>query len=191
MVGTLALPERILVAKVILALARRDEAGRREVARLYAEAGYRAVTHSGTPHPPAVVARIACFHLDRIDLSPVDVATPINTPSPTPTPTPTPTSTSTSTPDEEGKDEARTRMSAGADVDVDVDVNVPVHEPEMKHMVSVLQGTVEVSVPDWIEQSRRLGGLLIGVGSQMGRPISLAKEWEPIARQLLEEHGQL
>lgn len=45
-------------------------------------------------------------------------------------------------------------------------------------------------MPDWIEQSRRLGGLLIGVASQAGRPISLAKEWEPIARHLLREHEQ-
>ena len=31
---------------------------------------------------------------------------------------------------------------------------------------------------------------MIGVASQAGRPISLAKEWEPIARHLLKEHEQ-
>ena len=59
----------------------------------------------------------------------------------------------------------------------------------MKSILRVLHGTVEVAVPDWVEQSRRLGGLLIGVANQAGRPISLAKEWEPIARQLLRDHA--
>ena len=40
-------------------------------------------------------------------------------------------------------------------------------------------------MPDWVEQARRLGGLLIGVGSQAGRPISLAHEWAPIAEEVL------
>jgi len=44
-------------------------------------------------------------------------------------------------------------------------------------------------VPEWVEQSRRLGGLLIGVSTSCGRPISLAKEWEPIARRLLKAHA--
>ena len=35
---------------------------------------------------------------------------------------------------------------------------------------------------------RRLGGLLIGVGSQAGRPLSLAAEWAPIAEEVLEGH---
>ena len=39
----------------------------------------------------------------------------------------------------------------------------------------VLQQTFEHAVPDWIEQSRRLGGLLIGVAAG-GRPVSLAHE---------------
>lgn len=54
---------------------------------------------------------------------------------------------------------------------------------------SVLQSTLETSVPDWIEQSRRLGGLLIGVASQAGRPVSLAKEWKPLALELLRQHA--
>ena len=47
----------------------------------------------------------------------------------------------------------------------------------------------KTSVPDWVEQSRRLGGLLIGVASQSGRPISLAQEWAPIAAELLNIHA--
>ena len=52
-------------------------------------------------------------------------------------------------------------------------------------VMRLLQSTIEHSVPDWIEQVRRLGGLLIGVSSQTARPISLAHEWAPIARQAL------
>ena len=52
-------------------------------------------------------------------------------------------------------------------------------------VIKVLQSTIEQSVPDWVEQGRRLGGLLIGVGSQTARPISLASEWAPIAREAL------
>ena len=51
--------------------------------------------------------------------------------------------------------------------------------------LQVLRQTLEHSVPDWIEQARRLGGLLIGVGSQAGRPLSLAHEWRPICEEVL------
>jgi hypothetical protein len=61
--------------------------------------------------------------------------------------------------------------------------------PEYKSIMRVLHGTVETSVPDWVEQSRRLGGLLIGVSNQAGRPMSLANAWAPLARQLLQEHA--
>jgi hypothetical protein len=57
-----------------------------------------------------------------------------------------------------------------------------------KSVHRALRGTVETSVPEWVEQSRRLGGLLIGVSSTAGRPVSLAQEWAPIARRLLEDH---
>ena len=52
-------------------------------------------------------------------------------------------------------------------------------------LMTLLQTTIEHSVPDWVEQARRLGGLLIGVSSQAGRPISLAHEWKPIAEEFL------
>jgi len=56
-------------------------------------------------------------------------------------------------------------------------------------IMKLLQSTLEKSVPDWVEQARRLGGLLIGVGSQAGRPISLAHEWAPIAEEVLASAG--
>jgi len=56
-------------------------------------------------------------------------------------------------------------------------------------VMKLLRSTIEVSVPDWVEQARRLGGLLIGVGSQAGRPISLAHEWAPIAEEVLASAG--
>jgi len=136
----MSLADRLTVAKVVVAL---SEGNVEEVARLYKDAGFRATTHSGVEWPPAVVHRIATFHLDRLDLSSVNVAQP-----------------------------------------------QPAQPREMRKIMKVLTNTIETSVPDWVEQSRRLGGLLIGVASQAGRPISLAKEWEPIARKLLKDHEQ-
>jgi len=52
---------------------------------------------------------------------------------------------------------------------------------DVMHMMKLVQERV---VPDWIEQARRLGGLLMGVSSQAARPISLAKEWESIAKKV-------
>jgi hypothetical protein len=60
----------------------------------------------------------------------------------------------------------------------------------MQPMIAVLQNTLEHEVPDWVEQGRRLGGLLIGVANQAGRPISLSREWAPIARRLLAAHPE-
>ena len=34
------------------------------------------------------------------------------------------------------------------------------------------------------------GGLLIGVGSQVGRPLSLAHEWAPLAKQVLDAEAR-
>ena len=57
-------------------------------------------------------------------------------------------------------------------------------------VLALFKSTLEKAVPDWVEQARRLGGLLIGVGSQAGRPISLAHEWAPIAEEVLSAaHG--
>lgn len=60
---------------------------------------------------------------------------------------------------------------------------------ECMPIMQVLKSTLETSVPDWIEQARRLGSLLIGVASQAGRPISLAHEWAPIAEEVLRQRG--
>ena len=64
--------------------------------------------------------------------------------------------------------------------------------PQYMPVMTLLRSTIEHSVPDWVEQGRRLGGLLIGVGSQAGRPISLASEWAPIAEEVLraENNGE-
>jgi hypothetical protein len=41
-----------------------------------------------------------------------------------------------------------------------------------------------------VEEARRLGGLLMGVSVQAARPISLAKQWESIARQSVKEFDE-
>ena len=134
MVGRLSTAERTAVARVVRGLHARDAAA---VVREYNDAGYRACWHSGEPHGAAVTYRLATFHLDRIDLSPVVVS-----------------------------------VARGGTMPV----------------LRLLQSTIEHAVPDWIEQARRLGGLLIGVGSQAGRPLSLAAEWAPIAEEVLKGH---
>ena len=137
MVGRLTPHDRGNIARVLVALRAKDE---RRVAQIYDAAGYRACWHSGEPHNAAVIHRLATFHLDRVDLSPVAAR--------------------------DGKG-----------------------EPKMAVM-KVLTGTIEHAVPDWIEQARRLGGLLIGVGSQVGRPLSLAHEWAPLAKQVLDAEAR-
>ena len=47
----------------------------------------------------------------------------------------------------------------------------------------VFESLRERKIPSWIEEGRRLGGLLIGVSAQAGRSISLSKQWAPIAKQ--------
>ena len=154
MVGRLSNLERASIARVVLALEKGGEAGKREVAEIYWQAGYQACWHSGEPHGVDAVHRFATFHLDRIDLSPVKIA-------------------ATATDAAKGA----TGGAPGA---------VAAEAPTMPIM-KLLQSTIELSVPDWVEQARRLGGLLIGVGSQTARPISLAREWAPIAREVIAE----
>jgi aarF domain-containing kinase len=131
MVGRLSEGDRQCIARVVLGLAAGDVAA---VVDEYRRAGYRACWHSGRPHADAVVHRFATFHLDRINLAPVQATT---------------------------------------------------DGPPMPVM-DVFRSTIEHAVPDWVEQARRLGGLLIGVGSQAGRPISLSHEWAPIAAEVLQ-----
>jgi hypothetical protein len=152
MVGRLAPAERASIARVVLALAKGGDAAKHEVAEIYQQAGYRACWHSGEPHGVEAVHRFATFHLDRIDLSPVRIASPVPAGA------------------------ADTAAAAGNE-------RAPHHMP----ILQLLQSTIEHSVPDWVEQARRLGGLLIGVGSLTARPISLALEWSPLAEQVLAQ----
>ncbi|KAL7517784.1 hypothetical protein ACHAWX_002675 [Stephanocyclus meneghinianus] len=54
-------------------------------------------------------------------------------------------------------------------------------------VLELLRGTRERAVPSWVEEGRRLGGLLQGVCVQAARPISLAKEWSSIAKDALKQ----
>ncbi|KAL9182297.1 hypothetical protein ACHAXT_012949 [Thalassiosira profunda] len=53
--------------------------------------------------------------------------------------------------------------------------------------LELLRNTRELTVPSWVEEGRRLGGLLVGVNAQAARPISLSKEWRPIAKEALRK----
>ena len=159
MVGRLTETQRRTIAKVVLALAK-GKAGKQEVADIYWTSGYQACWHSGEPHGVDAVHRFATFHLDRIDLSPVRVGAQ---------------TVSASTPEK----------TAGSSSSVAGAPTATTPAGKLMPVVELLQSTVELSVPDWVEQARRLGGLLIGVSSQTARPISLAKEWSPIAERVL------
>jgi len=67
---------------------------------------------------------------------------------------------------------------------------ITLEDGETVEIVDVLKNTREVSVPSWVEQGRRLGGLLQGVSAQAARPISLAKEWKLIAKDALRQSQQ-
>ena len=54
---------------------------------------------------------------------------------------------------------------------------------ELVHAIDVFH------VPDFLVKVRQVGRLLMGVSAQSARPISLAKEWEPIAKQVLQEYS--
>jgi len=61
---------------------------------------------------------------------------------------------------------------------------------ETVDLMELLQSTRERVVPSWVEEGRRLGGLLMGVNAQAARPISLAKEWRPIAKEALRKNNK-
>lgn len=58
---------------------------------------------------------------------------------------------------------------------------------ETVDLMKIMQAHRERAVPGWVEEGRRLGGLLMGVNAQAGRPISLAKEWRTIAKEALHK----
>jgi aarF domain-containing kinase len=57
----------------------------------------------------------------------------------------------------------------------------------MIDMMEILKSTQETSIPMWVEEARRLNGLLLGVAFQAQRPVSLAREWKSIARQAVRD----
>lgn len=57
-------------------------------------------------------------------------------------------------------------------------------------VMDILRTTRERSIPFWIEDGRRLGGLLMGTASQAARPISLANEWRQIATQVIRNQSK-
>lgn len=62
---------------------------------------------------------------------------------------------------------------------------ITLDDGETLDTLDILRSFQERVVPSFVEEGRRLGGLLMGVNAQSGRPISLAKEWRPIAKQAL------
>jgi aarF domain-containing kinase len=57
----------------------------------------------------------------------------------------------------------------------------------MIDMMEILKSTQETSIPIWVEEARRLNGLLLGVAFQAQRPVSLAREWKSIARRAVRD----
>jgi len=58
---------------------------------------------------------------------------------------------------------------------------------ETVDLMELMKSTKEGTVPAFVEEGRRLGGLLMGVNAQAARPISLATEWRPIAKKALQK----
>ena len=173
MVGRLSTAERRSIARVTLGLAGGDVTA---VVQEYERAGYVACWHSGERHGADAVFRFATFHLDRIDLSPVRLRAH--------------TEGAETSRGDAGLVAASAVPTAASAAPTAASAAPSAAPPGSKApstipVMRLLHSTIEHSVPDWIEQARRLGGLLIGVGSQAGRPISLAHEWAPIAQEVL------
>jgi aarF domain-containing kinase len=54
-------------------------------------------------------------------------------------------------------------------------------------VIEMFQACKETNIPLWVEEARRLNGLLLGVAHQAARPVSLAKEWKSIAHQAVRD----
>jgi hypothetical protein len=143
---------------------------------------------AGRPRAPLLVGRVARFHLDKMDLSLIQLdanstdqrksfeeVSP-NTTAAATTTNPSNSSTTASSPNASSS----TAAAAAAATNT-----------KPQSVVRVLRNSVELAAPDWVLQSRRLGALLIGVSTQAARPVSLAKEWEPLAKKLLAEHADM
>lgn len=57
-------------------------------------------------------------------------------------------------------------------------------------LIELFEKMAVVNIPDWIIQARRVSRLMMGVSIQAARPVSLAKEWEPVAKRALREMKQ-
>lgn len=64
-------------------------------------------------------------------------------------------------------------------------------KPRQIGMLNLLESIDVVYVPEWTAQVRRVGRLMMGVSAQAARPISLAKEWQPIAKRVLRDIKQV
>jgi aarF domain-containing kinase len=54
-------------------------------------------------------------------------------------------------------------------------------------VMDMFKACKETNIPLWVEEARRLNGLLLGVAHQAARPVSLAKEWKSIAHQAVRD----
>lgn len=70
-------------------------------------------------------------------------------------------------------------------VTLDRDDTTPPHHPRQIPLKELIHNVDAHFVPSWMFQVRRVGRLLMGVSAQAARPISLAKEWEPIAKRAI------
>jgi aarF domain-containing kinase len=63
---------------------------------------------------------------------------------------------------------------------------------EQWSIIKLLSKSIERgATTGWIDQMKRIGGLLIGVASQAGRPISLSREWYSIATKVMKSRSSL
>ncbi|CAB9512182.1 ABC1 family protein MCP2 [Seminavis robusta] len=172
MVGRVTNEQRKSIAKTILALHKHDK---QAVTDIYKEAGYRASWKEGNVLDDVhILHRFASFHFDRFDLSPVHVL-----------------AKDTADEDEQQRQADHNKMHHKNNKEHHGKHQF--HLPRFRHprkpmnVLTVLETTIEQSVPDWVEQGRRLAGLLCGVSLQAGRPLSLAKEWHAIAEDVMQE----
>jgi predicted unusual protein kinase regulating ubiquinone biosynthesis (AarF/ABC1/UbiB family) len=54
-------------------------------------------------------------------------------------------------------------------------------------ILEIIHTAQEKRLPPWFEKSRRMAALLLGITAQAARPISLAHEWQHLARETIRE----
>ena len=147
MIGQLTDKDRLSMNELVhtLAKVKSHQSSKSDVAKLYNEYGYKIAFRNNNdmselmstePNMNRILYRMATFHFDSVDLSPLKLQ-------------------------QHGK-------------------SIPAFY--------LLRNVRELNVPPWIEQGRRLTALLLGVAVQMAQPtISLAQEWNNIAKQTLRQ----